>query len=91
MAQCFFSTVRYYGHSGSQELGHLKLVAFAGAWLFEEFSRADAPYSGFFPLRAPQKAFAPYSGFLPLCAPQKAISPNTVEFSTVLVESWKKY
>ena len=26
-----------HGRSGSQELGHLKLVAFAGAWLFEKF------------------------------------------------------
>ena len=32
-----FSSVSYHGHSGSQEKGHLKLVAFAGTWLFEEF------------------------------------------------------
>ena len=32
----FFTPVGYHCHSGSQELGHLKSVAFAGAWLFEE-------------------------------------------------------
>ena len=46
--QGLFSSVRYYGHSGSQEIGHLKLVVFAGEWLFEEFLRANGAYRGFF-------------------------------------------
>ena len=32
----------------SQEIGHLKLVVFAGEWLFEEFLRANGAYRGFF-------------------------------------------
>ena len=39
-------------HLDLGELGHLKLVAFAGAWLSEEFSRAH----WIFPVCAPQNA-----------------------------------
>ena len=39
-------------HLDLGELGHLKLVAFVGAWLSEEFSRAH----WIFPVCAPQNA-----------------------------------
>ena len=79
-----FSSVMSHGRSGSQELGHLKLVAFAGAWLSKEFSRAH----WIFPVCAPQKAiYHRYSVFFAVCAPQKAIYPlYTGFFQCVLLK-----
>ena len=75
-----FSSVMSHGRSGSQELGHLKLVAFAGAWLSKEFSRAH----WIFPVCAPQKAiYHRYSGFLLCVLLKKPFTPFTLDFSSV--------
>ena len=98
--QGLFSSVRYYGHSGSQEIGHLKLVVFAGEWLFEEFLRANGAYRGFF-LKKPftintvgfttvcssKSHMPPLQWIFPLCAPHLTFSPCVPpsEFFTVLM------
>ena len=79
-----FSSVMSHGRSGSQELGHLKLVAFAGAWLSKEFSRAH----WIFPVCAPQKAiYHRYSGFLLCVLLKKPFTPFTLDFSSVLAKT----
>ena len=98
--QGLFSSVRYYGHSGSQEIGHLKLVVFAGEWLFEEFLRANGAYRGFF-LKKPftintvgfttvcssKSHMPPLQWIFPLCAPHLTFFPCVPpsEFFTVLM------
>ena len=78
-----FTPVRYCGRSGSQELGHLKSVAFAGAWLFEEFSRASGAYRLFYPCGLLEKPFGPLTGyFTPVCSSKSHLAPNTMVFTT---------
>ena len=93
--QGLFSSVRYYGHSGSQEIGHLKLVVFAGEWLFEEFLWAKGAYRGFFTINtvgfttvcSSKSHMPPLQWIFPLCAPHLTFSPCVPpsEFFTVLM------
>ena len=58
MAECFCPLWRVVGHSGSQELGLLKLVAFAGGRLFGEKSEQWVLFSTVY---SPKSHIPPHS------------------------------
>ena len=69
--QGLFSSVRYYGHSGSQEIGHLKLVVLQENGFLRSFCEQTGHTEDF-----SSKSHSPSIQWgSPLCAPQKAICP----------------